>query len=201
MEDNNTNVETNVETNQNTNTNEDSNNSSQSTIDYAKLEEMITKGIQTKENGILKSYFEKQGLEESEIQEAIKSYKENKAKSQPNFDELSKEIESLKSQNRQNAIDYAMQLEANKLGIDEKQLPYIAKLMDLSKVNVENGKVDSKAINEQFNNLFEVMPQLKPQKTQKSNGSFKFGSDNNQQQKGKSEEELMREAIGLKPKK
>ena len=42
-------------------------------IDYGKIEAMINKGTQQKENAILKSFFEQQGMTEEEIKTAISS--------------------------------------------------------------------------------------------------------------------------------
>ena len=40
-------------------------------IDYGKIESMINKGTQQKENAILKSFFEQQGMTEDEVKTAI----------------------------------------------------------------------------------------------------------------------------------
>ena len=46
-------------------------NDGKSVIDYDKIQSMIDKGVQQKENAILKSYFEQQGMSEDEIKTAI----------------------------------------------------------------------------------------------------------------------------------
>ena len=74
----------------------------QAPIDYDKLAEIINKGTQSKENAILKSYFEQQGMSQEDITQAIKDFKTNKqAKAQQEADNLSnlqKENEQLKAQ-------------------------------------------------------------------------------------------------------
>ena len=49
-------------------------------IDYGKIEAMINKGSQQKENAILKSYFEQQGMTEDEVKSAVAEYRANKQK-------------------------------------------------------------------------------------------------------------------------
>ena len=49
-------------------------------IDYGKIEAMINKGTQQKENAILKSFFEQQGMTEDEVKTAISSYKAEQGK-------------------------------------------------------------------------------------------------------------------------
>ena len=53
-------------------------NDGKSVIDYDKIQSMIDKGVQQKENAILKSYFEQQGMSEDEIKTAIGDYKSKK---------------------------------------------------------------------------------------------------------------------------
>ena len=51
-------------------------------IDYGKIEAMINKGNQQKENAILKSYFEQQGMTEEEVKGAVAEYRANKQQAQ-----------------------------------------------------------------------------------------------------------------------
>ena len=67
------------------------NNSSETNIDSA-----IERGTEQKTNAILKSYFKQQGMEESEIQEAIKNWKEAKEKEKIEKENAIKEAEAKK---------------------------------------------------------------------------------------------------------
>ena len=61
-------------------------------IDYDKIQNMINKGVQQKENAILKSYFSQQGMTEEEIKSAINDWKAKKQASaqekKDNFEKL-----------------------------------------------------------------------------------------------------------------
>lgn len=48
-------------------------------IDYDKIQQMLDTATSKKENAVLKSYFQQQGLSEEEISQAIATFKENKA--------------------------------------------------------------------------------------------------------------------------
>ena len=71
----------------NNNVNNQQSNAGNTGIDYDKIQSMIDKGVQQKENAILKSYFEQQGMSEDEIKSAIgdwKSKKQTQAQEQNN---------------------------------------------------------------------------------------------------------------------
>ena len=115
-------------------------------VDYAKIEEIVSKNVERKENAVLKSYFEQKGLKEEEVAEAIKNYKETKEKEK---DDLNKSYEDL--QNKYNdlltslenqKIDSAINLVCAKNGFDEKQIAMVSKLIDKSNLKNEAGEID-----------------------------------------------------------
>ena len=120
----------------------------QAPIDYDKLAEIINKGTQSKENAILKSYFEQQGMSQEDITQAIKDFKTNKqAKAQQEADNLSnlqKENEQLKAQILQDKVNNIANQQALKLGLEANVTPYVIKLADLSKVTNDKGEIDEK---------------------------------------------------------
>ena len=139
-------------------------------IDYEKLSNMITKGQEVKENGILKSFFESQGLKEDEIKDAIAEYKSNKqkkaAESQNNYNELNdkynKMVETLKTE-RMNA---ALKDIGYELGLDAKGIKAVAKLSDINKDEVfnEDGTIDVNKIKESIAATLEEYPNFKQTK-------------------------------------
>ena len=139
-------------------------------IDYEKLSNMITKGQEVKENGILKSFFESQGLKEDEIKDAIAEYKSNKqkkaAESQNNYNELNdkynKMVETLKTE-RMNA---ALKDIGYELGLDAKGIKAVAKLSDINKDEVfnEDGTIDINKIKESIAATLEEYPNFKQTK-------------------------------------
>ena len=87
-------------------------------IDDDQLEAMLNKGRNQKENAILKSFFEQQGMTEDEVKSAISSYKAEqgkKAEEQKNaYATMQAENEQLKAQILQNNIN----AKATDIGLD-----------------------------------------------------------------------------------
>ena len=139
-------------------------------IDYEKLSNMITKGQEVKENGILKSFFESQGLKEDEIKDAIAEYKSNKqkkaAESQNNYNELNdkynKMVETLKTERMNTALKDI----GYELGLDAKGIKAVAKLSDINKDEVfnEDGTIDMNKIKESIAATLEEYPNFKQTK-------------------------------------
>lgn len=151
----------------------------QAPIDYDKLAEIINKGTQSKENAILKSYFEQQGMSQEDITQAIKDFKTNKqAKAQQEADNLSnlqKENEQLKAQILQDKVNNIANQQALKLGLEANVIPYVTKLANLSKVANDKGEIDEKLISEALNKVLTDIPNLKPS-AQQQNGFTQVGA-------------------------
>lgn len=165
----------------------------QAPIDYDKLAEIINKGTQSKENAILKSYFEQQGMSQDDITQAIKDFKANKqAKAQQeaeNLSNLQKENEQLKAQILQDKINNIANQQALKLGLGANVIPYVTKLADLSKVTNDKGEVDEKLVGEALNKVLTDIPSLKPSTQQsQQNGFVQVGSGNGGQQTNTNEQ-------------
>lgn len=174
-------------------------------IDYSKLEEIINKGLQVKENGILKSYFSQQGLEENEIKEAIETYKTNKANKEkqaidnsPELAQLKKEIETLKSEKAKQELNNTIQLTAMGMGLNEKGINALLKIQDFSNV-MDGDKVSKEKIQENIDSFLNDYDMFKP-KSQGGGFKVSVGPDK-ETLKQETEEDAMRAAIGLKPKK
>ena len=172
-------------------------------IDYNRLEDMINKGIQTKENGILKSYFSQLGLDEEEAKAAIEEYKQNKkqkeeqaAKENPQLKEFTNEIETLKKEIAKAKVDNEIQRTAYGMKLNETAIVAMLKIQDFSDI-YENG-IDEDKIKEKIESFLSDYDMFKP--TQKSNGFKVEIGTSKEEPKKQTEEDAMRAAIGLLPK-
>lgn len=170
-----------MEGTQNTNVTETQNNTE---IDYSKIEGMINKGIQQKENSILKSYFEQMGLSEDEAKSAISTYKDNKSKAEAKkanqYAEMKIENEKLKSLIYQNNLEKVVKEQSDVLEVDSKNLKHVLKLADLSKVKNEKGEIDSEAVKKAVEAVLTEMPFLKKEVKQEEKKGFQnIGPDEN----------------------
>lgn len=164
------------------------NNQSQNTsgvIDYNKIQEMIDLKNTRTEDSILKSYFQKQGLSEEEMNSAIESFKTNKAQKEQEANQnnlnLQNENASLKAQILKMQVNEVANGCALEMGVDAKTIPYLIKMTDLKTAVDDKGQVLKDAVTTALTKVLEDLPQLKSQSTQ-SKGFTKIGAENNNAQ-------------------
>ena len=168
-------------------------------IDYGKIEAMINKGTQQKENAILKSFFEQQGMTEDEVKTAISSYKAEqgkKAEEQKNaYENMRAENEQLKAQILQSNINAKATDIGLDMGVDKNAVAYLIKMADLSKAVNDKNEISEEEIKNAFEEVLKNVPALKA--SVNSNAGFKVGADNVQRDNEKTN--MLRKVAGLPP--
>ena len=168
-------------------------------IDYGKIEAMINKGTQQKENAILKSFFEQQGMTEDEVKTAISSYKSEQGKKAEEqktaYANMQAENEQLKAQILQNNINAKATDIGLDMGVDKNAVAYLIKMADLSKVVNEKNEISEEAIKNAFEEVLKNVPALKA--STNSNNGFKVGADSQQQENDRTN--MLRKVAGLPP--
>lgn len=168
-------------------------------IDYGKIEAMINKGTQQKENAILKSFFEQQGMTEDEVKTAISSYKAEQGKKAEEqktaYANMQAENEQLKAQILQNNINAKATDIGLDMGVDKNAVAYLIKMADLSKVVNEKNEISEDAIKNAFEEVLKNVPALKA--STNSNNGFKVGADSQQQENDRTN--MLRKVAGLPP--
>ena len=168
-------------------------------IDYGKIEAMINKGSQQKENAILKSYFEQQGMTEDEVKSAVAEYRANKQKQADEqktaYANMQAENEQLKAQILQNNINAKATDIGLDMGVDKNAVGYLIKMADLSKAVDEKNEISEEAIKNAFEEVLKNVPALKA--SVNSNTGFKVGADSVQQENDKTN--MLRKVAGLPP--
>lgn len=161
----------------------------QQEIDYDKLSSIIDGKLKATEESVLKGYFKEQGMTGDEMKSAIDMFKKDKASKAPNIDELNRQIEDgkgLVAQAEQRALMAETKVEAmtmaSELGVEQKTIPYLLKMADLSSVT-KDGHIDQEKLKESLNAVLSDIPQLKISAEEKSNG-FKIGADTGDPNKG-----------------
>lgn len=149
-------------------------------IDYDKIQSMIERGTQQKENAILKSYFQQQGLSEEEAKQAMTAFKQQKAAQQPDVVSLQTQLVQAQTESQKAEIEKAAILEAVGMNMDAKSIHYLLKMADFSKALGQDGKADSEAIKAALNKVVEDIPALKPQAVG-STGFVQVGVSGNNQ--------------------
>ena len=168
-------------------------------IDYGKIEAMINKGTQQKENAILKSFFEQQGMTEDEVKTAITTYKAEQGKKveeqKTAYANMQAENEKLKAQILQSNINAKATDIGLDMGVDKNAVGYLIKMADLSKAVNEKNEISEEEIKNAFEEVLKNVPALKA--SVNSNTGFKVGADSVQQENDKTN--MLRKVAGLPP--
>ena len=150
-------------TGQNNNANQTSNN----VIDYAKIQEMIDGRNAKTEDSILKSYFEKQGLSKEEMESAINTFKTQKA-NQANaqnkeLSDTQASLQKMQLENQRLKVEKKAYDFVDELNVDNKTMPYILKMADLSKCIDKDGNVLEDSLKTALEKVITDVPGLKKQ--------------------------------------
>lgn len=174
------------------------NNQQTAGVDYDKIQAMLDNATAKKENAVLKSYFQQQGLSEDEISQAIATFKQNKqqqTEQQQNANaNLQNEVAAAQKVAEQAQIELAATKVAMTLGINTKTLPYVLKMADFSKAKDTDGKISEDNVKSALEQVLKDVPALKP--ATDSNGGFQIGGPGGGNTNQANEEALKR-AFGL----
>lgn len=189
-------------TNNTNNTNNNVQNSGDNGIDYGKIQSMIDKGVQQKENAILKSYFEQQGMSEDEVKSAIGDWKAKKqSKAQEQSDALAKlqqNTQELQAKLTQELLSKQAFNDCLDLGVDRNTIPHVIKCADFKDAIDENGEIKADKVRETIEKVLADVPAFKGAK--KDERGFQIGV-NGEQDEATEQENALRKAFGLAPKK
>ena len=178
------------------------NNDGNSVIDYDKIQSMIDKGVQQKENAILKSYFEQQGMSEDEVKAAIgdwKSKKQTQAKEQTDsINQLTENNKALKARLTQELLNRQAFNDCLDLGVDRATIPHVIKCAEFNDCLDDKGEVNADKVRETIEKVLADVPAFKG--TAKDDKGFKVGVGG-EQEDATEQENALRKAFGLAPKK
>jgi hypothetical protein len=174
------------------------NNQQTAGVDYDKIQAMLDNATAKKENAVLKSYFQQQGLSEDEISQAIATFKQNKQQQTQQQQNANANLQNEVAAAQKVAEQAQIELEATKvamtLGINAKTLPYVLKMADFSKVKGTDGKISEDNVKAALEQVLKDVPALKP--ATDSNGGFQIGGPGGGNTSQANEDALKR-AFGL----
>ena len=171
-------------------------------VDYDKIQAMIDKGVQQKENAILKSYFEQQGMSEDDVKSAIadwKSRKQSQAQAQTDsFNKLQESNKALQERLTQELLNKQAFNDCLDLGIDKNTIPHVIKCADFTDAINEKGEVNAEKVRASVEQVLKDVPAFKSSASEKQ--GFKVGISGEQDDVTE-QENVLRKAFGLAPKK
>lgn len=159
------------------------NNQQAAGIDYDKIQSMLDTATAKKENAVLKSYFQQQGLSEEEVSQAIATFKQNKqqqveqqqVEQQQNANaSLQNEVAAAQKDAEQARIELAATQVAMTLGINAKTVQYVLKMADFSKAKGTDGKISEDNVKAAIEQVLKDVPALKP--STENNAGFQIGA-------------------------
>ena len=171
-------------------------------VDYDKIQAMIDKGTTQKENAILKSYFEQQGMSEDDVKSAIsdwKSRKQTQAQAQTDsFNKLQESNKALQERLTQELLNKQAFNDCLDLGIDKNTIPHVIKCADFTDAINEKGEVNAEKVRASVEQVLKDVPAFKSSANDKQ--GFKVGISGEQDDVTE-QENVLRKAFGLAPKK
>ena len=171
-------------------------------VDYDKIQAMIDKGTTQKENAILKSYFEQQGMSEDDVKTAIsdwKSRKQTQAQAQTDsFNKLQESNKALQERLTQELLNKQAFNDCLDLGIDKNTIPHVIKCADFTDAINEKGEVNAEKVRASVEQVLKDVPAFKSSANDKQ--GFKVGISGEQDDVTE-QENVLRKAFGLAPKK
>ena len=171
-------------------------------VDYDKIQAMIDKGTTQKENAILKSYFEQQGMSEDDVKSAIsdwKSRKQTQAQAQTDsFNKLKESNKALQERLTQELLNKQAFNDCLDLGIDKNTIPHVIKCADFTDAINEKGEVNAEKVRASVEQVLKDVPAFKSSANEKQ--GFKVGISGEQDDVTE-QENVLRKAFGLAPKK
>lgn len=171
-------------------------------IDYGKIQSMIDRGVQQKENAILKSYFEQQGMSEDEVKSAIgdwKAKKQTQAQEQSNaYAQLQESNRALQEKLTQELLSKQAFNDCLDLGVDKNTIPYVIKSADFKDAVDEKGEIKADKVREIIEKVLADVPAFKG--ASKDDKGFKIGVGG-ETDDATEQENALRKAFGLSPKK
>ena len=178
------------------------NNTQTAGVDYDKIQAMIDKGTTQKENAILKSYFEQQGMSEDDVKSAIadwKSRKQIQAQAQTDsFNKLQESNKALQERLTQELLNKQAFNDCLDLGIDKNIIPHVIKCADFTDAINEKGEVNAEKVRASVEQVLKDVPAFKSSANEQQ--GFKVGISGEQDDVTE-QENVLRKAFGLAPKK
>lgn len=150
-------------------------------VDYDKIQSMLDTATAKKENAVLKSYFQQQGLTEEEVSRAISDFKETKQKQSAQQANDSNELRQKAADAEKLARTAQVELEATRiamtLGVDAKTMPYLLKMADFDTAWEKDGKLSAENVKAALEKVIADVPALKPGRAEQAGFQIGAGRD------------------------
>ena len=154
---------TNVQSQANVNTNV--NNSNTGAVNYDEIFKKLDSILDKRSEGIAKSALKDNGYEDEEMKEILTQYRASKQAKANEADNtittLTNENAELKATIREERLNNEISTQAKSLNVDDKTVPYLIKIADLSKCFDDKGNVNADSVKQALEKVLADIPSLK----------------------------------------
>lgn len=172
-------------------------------IDYGKIADAISKRTSATEESALKGYLKTQGLTGEELNQAAELFKQQKAEKE------NQEIIKAQTAMQENAtlkaqiLDMNINTKMNELalaqGIDASKVPFLAKLVDKSKLSKEDGNLaEDDVFKTEIENIVKTFPEIKASGSDTVQNGFQQIGSNGSQGNTSAVDETLNSIFGIK---
>ena len=154
---------------------------SSKTYTQEEVNRFVTEREQRAAKAALKDFYQKQGLTESEANQAIKTFLDEKKKNSPEAvnGQLSQQLAATQKELEKERLHNVAEKAARTLGADEKSIDYIVRLTDFTD-SVNDGEISVEKVTEAVKKVMDDVPAFK--KVENESG-VKVGGDGEQKDK------------------
>lgn len=157
----------------------------QTSIDYAKIEEIVNRRSSQTQDSVLKGYLKQQGLSGDELNQAIENFKTQKqqaaAQARQDQENMKLENQRLKAQILNSNIDSSLTSLAVTEGVSAEKIPFLLKLVERKELANEKGEIIEEKAKEELSKVLKAFPDFKGS-IQQNNGFQQIGGGGTNEQ-------------------
>ena len=144
---------------------QDTNTVNQSTVNYDEIFKKLDAVLDKRSEGITKSVLKDNGYEDAEMKDILTQYRASKQAKANEADNtittLTNENTQLKATLQRERLNNEALKQAGALNVDDKTVPYLIKMADLSKCLTDKGEVNADEVKKALEAVLNDIPSLK----------------------------------------
>lgn len=154
-----------VATTTNVQTQAQENNVANSNVNYDEIFKKLDSILDKRSEGIAKSALKDNGYEDAEMKDILSQYRASKQAKANEVDNqissLTSELEKAQTLLKKERLDNEALRQASSLDVDDKTIPYLIKMADLSKCLDDKGNVNADSVKKALEQVLSDVPTLK----------------------------------------
>lgn len=150
-----------------------------SNVNYDEIFKKLDSILDKRSEGIAKSALKDNGYEDAEMKDILTQYRASKqakaSEADNQINTLNAELQKAQTLLKKERLDNEALKQAGALGVDEKTVPYLIKMADLSKCLDDKGNVNADGVKQALEKVLTDIPGLK--QTEKGTAGVQVGAN------------------------